>query len=70
MADLTNDARMTLTRWRLVLGKTAEQHGICIGDARPEFNKTSAAKCRKMEMDILSCTPEKLAESMAHIIRG
>jgi Mg-chelatase subunit ChlD len=39
-------------------------------DARPEFNKTTAAKCRKMGMDILSCTPEKLAESMAHIIRG
>jgi len=39
-------------------------------DARPEFNKTTAAKCRKMGMDILSCTPEKLAEAMAHIIRG
>jgi Mg-chelatase subunit ChlD len=39
-------------------------------DARPEYNKTTAAKCRKAGMDILSCTPEKLAESMAHIIRG
>lgn len=39
-------------------------------DARPEFNKTTAAKCRKVGMDILSCTPEKLAEAMAHIIRG
>jgi len=39
-------------------------------DARPEFNKTTAAKCRKMGMDILSCTPEKLADAMAHIMRG
>jgi Mg-chelatase subunit ChlD len=39
-------------------------------DARPEFNKTTAAKCRKVGMDILSCTPEKLADAMAHIIRG
>jgi Mg-chelatase subunit ChlD len=39
-------------------------------DARPEYNKTTAAKCRKVGMDVLSCTPEKLAEAMAHIIRG
>jgi hypothetical protein len=39
-------------------------------DARPEFNKTTAARCRKVGMDILSCTPEKLADAMAHIIRG
>ena len=39
-------------------------------DARPEYNKTTAGKCRKVGMDILSCTPEKLAEAMAHIIRG
>jgi Mg-chelatase subunit ChlD len=39
-------------------------------DARPEFNRTTAAKCRKVGMDILSCTPEKLADAMAHIIRG
>jgi Mg-chelatase subunit ChlD len=39
-------------------------------DARPEYNKTTASKCRKVGMDILSCTPEKLAEAMAHIIRG
>ena len=39
-------------------------------NARPEFNRTTAAKCRKVGMDILSCTPEKLAEAMAHIIRG
>lgn len=39
-------------------------------DSRPEFNRTTAAKCRKVGMDILSCTPEKLAEAMAQIIRG
>jgi Mg-chelatase subunit ChlD len=39
-------------------------------DARPEYNKTTAAKCRKVGMDVLSCTPEKLADAMAHIIRG
>jgi uncharacterized protein with von Willebrand factor type A (vWA) domain len=38
--------------------------------ARPEYNKTTASKCRKVGMDILSCTPEKLAEAMAQIIRG
>jgi Mg-chelatase subunit ChlD len=38
--------------------------------ARPEYNKTTAGKCRKVGMDILSCTPEKLADAMAEIIRG
>src|SRR5262245_15704743 len=31
MSNPTNDDRQLLTRWRLVLGKTAEQHGICFG---------------------------------------
>ena len=39
-------------------------------DARPAYNKTTARKLRKMGMDILVCTPEKLAECMARIIRG
>lgn len=39
-------------------------------DARPAYNKTTAAKLRKVGMDILVCTPEKLAECMAEIIRG
>jgi len=39
-------------------------------DARPSYNKATAAKCRKVGMDILVCTPEKLAECMAQIIRG
>ena len=39
-------------------------------DARPAYNKSTAGKLRKVGMDILVCTPEKLAESMAEIIRG
>lgn len=39
-------------------------------DARPEYNKAAAGKCRKAGMDILVCTPERLAEAMAEIIRG
>ncbi|MEZ4238703.1 MAG: VWA domain-containing protein [Myxococcota bacterium] len=39
-------------------------------DARPQYNRATAKKCRKVGMDILSCTPEKLAEAMARIIRG
>lgn len=39
-------------------------------DARPSYNKDTAGKLRKVGMDILVCTPEKLAECMAQIIRG
>jgi hypothetical protein len=39
-------------------------------DARPFYNKPTAAKIRKEGMDVLVCTPEKLAECMARIIRG
>jgi Mg-chelatase subunit ChlD len=39
-------------------------------DARPSYNKATAGKLRKAGMDILVCTPEKLAECMAQIIRG
>jgi Mg-chelatase subunit ChlD len=39
-------------------------------DARPAYNRSTAGKLRKQGMDILVCTPEKLAECMAHIIRG
>lgn len=38
--------------------------------ARPAYNKATAGKLRKVGMDILVCTPEKLAECMAEIIRG
>lgn len=39
-------------------------------DARPDYCKSTARKCRKAGMDILVCTPEKLADCMAQIIRG
>ncbi|HKB01800.1 MAG TPA: VWA domain-containing protein [Gemmataceae bacterium] len=39
-------------------------------DARPAYYKATAGKLRKVGMDILVCTPEKLAEAMAEIIRG
>jgi Mg-chelatase subunit ChlD len=39
-------------------------------DARPAYNKPTASKLRKVGMDILVCTPEKLAECMAEIVRG
>src|SRR5204863_7108151 len=39
-------------------------------DARPSYNKATAGKLRKEGMDILVCTPEKLAACMAQIIRG
>ena len=39
-------------------------------DARPAYNKPTALKLKKVGMDILVCTPEKLAECMAQIIRG
>jgi Mg-chelatase subunit ChlD len=39
-------------------------------DARPEYNKSTARRLRKVGMDILVCTPERLAECMAEIIRG
>lgn len=39
-------------------------------DARPAYNKSTAGKLRKVGMDVLVCTPEKLAECMAEIIRG
>jgi len=38
-------------------------------DARPEYNKSSARKLRKVGMDILVCTPENVVEYMAQIIR-
>ena len=39
-------------------------------DARPEYNRSTAGKLRKVGMDVLVCTPERLAECMAEIIRG
>lgn len=39
-------------------------------EARPQYNKQTANKCRKVGMDVLVCTPEKLAECMGEIISG
>ncbi len=39
-------------------------------DARPAYDRTTSRKCRKAGMDILVCTPEKLAECMSKIIVG
>jgi Mg-chelatase subunit ChlD len=39
-------------------------------DARPAYNRTAARKLREVGMDVLVCTPERLAECMAEIIRG
>lgn len=39
-------------------------------DARPAYNRTTAKKLRKAGMDVLVCTPEKLADCMAQIMRG
>jgi hypothetical protein len=38
--------------------------------AQPQYNRQTAGKLRKVGMDILVCTPEKLAECMGKIIRG
>ncbi len=39
-------------------------------DAQPQYNRQTAGKLRKVGMDILVCTPEKLADCMGQIIRG
>ena len=39
-------------------------------DALPAYCRTTAKKLRKVGMDVLTCTPEKLADCMAAIIRG
>jgi Mg-chelatase subunit ChlD len=39
-------------------------------NARPAFNRTTARKLQHEGMDVLVCTPERLAECMAEIIRG
>ena len=39
-------------------------------DARPSYCKATARQLRKTGMDVLVCTPERLAECMGKIIRG
>jgi Mg-chelatase subunit ChlD len=38
-------------------------------DARPDYDRSMARRLRKVGMDILVCTPEKLADCIAEIIR-
>ena len=42
MPHLNNDERKILTRWRLVLGKAAEQQGICIAGGDEEAQRIEA----------------------------
>ncbi|MEZ4299653.1 MAG: VWA domain-containing protein [Polyangiaceae bacterium] len=39
-------------------------------DAQPQYNRQTAGKLRKEGMDILVCTPERLADAMGKIIAG
>ena len=63
--DLVKQTRMMVDAGIRMIGLGALGY-----DARPAYNKQTAAKLRKQGMDILVCTPEKLAECMAEIIRG
>jgi len=64
-ADLVNQVREMSESGIRMVGLGALGY-----DARPSYNKQTAGKLRKQGMDILVCTPEKLAECMAQIIRG
>jgi uncharacterized protein with von Willebrand factor type A (vWA) domain len=64
-SDLVNQTRLMSDGGVRMIGLGALGY-----DARPAYNKPTAAKLRKVGMDILVCTPEKLAECMAEIIRG
>jgi Mg-chelatase subunit ChlD len=66
------DERDLVQQVRTLAGAGVRMIGLgALGyDARPAYNKTTAGKLRKVGMDILVCTPEKLAECMAQIIRG
>ncbi len=66
------DERDLIDQTRLMFDSGVRMVGIgALGyDARPEYNKTTAKKLRKVGMDILVCTPERLAEGIAQIIRG
>lgn len=66
------DERDLIAQTRLMADGGVRMIGLgALGyDARAAFNRATAGKLRKVGMDILACTPEKLAESMAQIIRG
>ena len=58
------------------IGDLAQAGVRCVGlgalsyQARPQFDRQLAGRCRKAGMDILACTPERLAEAMAEIIQS
>lgn len=58
------------------VGELCDAGVRCIGlaalgsQARPQYDKALAQRCRKVGMDILSCTPERLSDAIAEIIRG
>jgi Mg-chelatase subunit ChlD len=66
------DERDLITQVRLMAQAGVRLIGLgALGyDARPAYNHATARKLRKEGMDILVCTPERLAECMAEIIRG
>lgn len=64
-ADLVDQVRAMADTGTRMIGLGALGY-----DARPEYNKATAGKCRKVGMDILVCTPERLAEAMGEIILG
>jgi len=64
-ADLVNQTRYMFDSGIRMIGLGALGY-----DARPQYNKHCAKKLRKAGMDILVCTPERLAEGIAQIIRG
>jgi Mg-chelatase subunit ChlD len=66
-----SDERDLLRQVRLLTDSGVRLVGLgALGyDARPAYNKTTARKLRKEGMDVLVCTPERLAECMAEIIR-
>ena len=63
--DLIAQARLMIDSRTRMIGLAALGY-----DARPAYDRNTAGKLRKVGMDILSCTPEKLAECMAEIIAG
>jgi Mg-chelatase subunit ChlD len=66
------DERDLVKQVRLLVDSGVRMIGLgALGyDCRPAYNHSTARKLRKEGMDILVCTPEKLAECMAEIIRG
>jgi|SRR5579883_359934 len=66
------DERDLIAQTRLMADGGVRMIGLgALGyDARPAYNKSTATKLTKVGMDVLVCTPEKLADCMAQIIRG